>query len=348
MQLAVHTGDIVDQATAVYDANWNMDTSAWSAKCDELNVDLAFTDEFGTGKCDNREDANVMFHGNADNTAILRAEWVKFVSLFFDKEQFANEYFALESDAVDAIKNYVEKGIVASLAEKKTCVWVQKSFDGQHYEILHDVYRTSLCTDAGMNAYEGEEGVLKKAFAIDTQLEQFHSTIRDYDVVVDESYFYDVSSKNVTDYENNLAFDQLSGETVKAKTGNGGLLLRVDASRGNAMTDDLKESGEVRPALLLNDFVSNVYGGTLSNHDSCPKYFRRADEPEIYVTHENCAALEAADNEKKCVSDLKEEAERLTPSSSLLDSSAMATRGTMLARIGVSIATTMVVLLTIA
>jgi len=120
------------------------------------------------------------------------------------------------------------------------------------------------------------------------------------------------------------------------------------------MTDDLKESGEVRPALLLNDFVSNVYGGTLSNHDSCPKYFRRADEPEIYVTHENCAALEAADNEKKCVSDLKEEAERLTPSSSLLDlsslldSSAMATRGTMLARIGVSIATTMVVLLAIA
>ena len=66
------------------------------------------------------------------------------------------------------------------------------------------------------------------------------------------------------------------------------------------------------------------------------------------MTHENCEALEAADNEKKCVSDLKEEAERLTPSSSVLDSSAMATRGTMLARIGVSIATTMVVLLTIA
>ena len=30
------------------------------------------------------------------------------------------------------------------------------------------------------------------------------------------------------------------------------------------------------------------------------------------MTHENCEALEAADNEKKCVSDLKEEAERLT------------------------------------
>ena len=45
------------------------------------------------------------------------------------------------------------------------------------------------------------------------------------------------------------------------------------------------------------------------------------------MTHENCEALEAADNEKKCVSDLKEEAERLTPSSSVLDSSAMATRG---------------------
>ena len=122
---------------------------------------------------------------------------------------------------------------------------------GSYYEILHDTFRTSLCTDAGMLAYQGEAGVLKKAFAIDTQLEEFHSAIRDYDVVVDESYFYDVSSLSRSAYENNLAFDQLSGQTVKAKDGNGGLLLRVDASRGNSMTDDLKESGEVRPTCTV-------------------------------------------------------------------------------------------------
>ena len=167
MQLAVQNGEIIDHAYAVYGADWSVDTTAWSAKCDELNVDLTFTDEYGTGKCGNREAVNVLFHGNADDTAILRAEWLKFVSLFFDKEQFANEYFALESDAVEAIKTYVEKGIVASLSEKKTCVWVQKM--GSFYEILHDTFRTSLCVDAGMLAYQGEAGVLKKAFAIDTQ-----------------------------------------------------------------------------------------------------------------------------------------------------------------------------------
>ena len=346
MQLAVQNGEIIDHAYAVYGADWSVDTTAWSAKCDELNVDLTFTDEYGTGKCGNREAVNVLFHGNADDTAILRAEWVKFVSLFFDKEQFANEYFALESDAVEAIKTYVEKGIVASLSEKKTCVWVQKM--GSYYEILHDTFRTSLCVDAGMLAYQGEAGFLKKAFAIDTQQEAFHSAIRDYDVVVDESYFYDVSSLNRSAYESNLAFDQLSGQTVKAKDGNGGLLLRVDASRGNGMTDDLKESGEVRPALLLNDLVTNVYGGTLSNDDACPKYFRNADESAIYVTHENCAALENADNEKKCVTDLKEEAERKTPSASFADSSAITTRDAIVATFGVSIATALGVLFAIA
>ena len=347
MQLAVQNGEIIDQASAVYDpVDWSVDTTAWSAKCDELNVDLTFTDEYGTGKCGNREEVNVLFHGNADDTAILRAEWVKFVSLFFDKEQFANEYFALESDAVEAIKTYVEKGIVASLSEKKKCVWVQKM--GSYYEILHDTFRTSLCVDAGMLAYQGEAGFLKKAFAIDTQQEAFHSAIRDYDVVVDESYFYDVSSLNRSAYESNLAFDQLSGQTVKAKDGNGGLLLRVDASRGNGMTDDLKESGEVRPALLLNDLVTNVYGGTLSNDDACPKYFRNVDESAIYVTHENCAALENADNEKKCVTDLKEEAERKTPSALLADSSAITTRDAIVATFGVSIATALGVLFAIA
>ena len=344
MQLAVQNGEIIDHAYAVYGADWSVDTTAWSAKCDELNVDLTFTDEYGTGKCGNREEVNVLFHGNADDTAILRAEWVKFVSLFFDKEQFANEYFALESDAVEAIKTYVEKGIVASLSEKKKCVWVQKM--GSFYEILHDTFRTSLCVDAGMLAYQGEAGFLKKAFAIDTQQEAFHSAIRDYDVVVDESYFYDVSSLNRSAYESNLAFDQLSGQTVKAKDGNGGLLLRVDASRGNGMTDDLKESGEVRPALLLNDLVTNVYGGTLSNDDACPKYFRNADESAIYVTHENCAALENADNEKKCVTDLKEEAERKMPSAFF--SSAITTRDAIVATFGVSIATALSVLFAIA
>ena len=347
MQLAVQNGEIIDQASAVYDpVEWSVDTTAWSAKCDELNVDLTFTDEYGTGKCGNREEVNVLFHGNADDTAILRAEWLKFVSLFFDKEQFANEYFALESDAVEAIKTYVEKGIVASLSEKKKCVWVQKM--GSYYEILHDTFRTSLCVDAGMLAYQGEAGFLKKAFAIDTQQEAFHSAIRDYDVVVDESYFDDVSSLNRSAYESNLAFDQLSGQTIKAKEGNGGLLLRVDASRGNGMTDDLKESGEVRPALLLNDLVTNVYGGTLSNDDACPKYFRNADESAIYVTHENCAALENADNEKKCVTDLKEEAERKTPSALFADSSAITTRDAIVATFGVSIATALGVLFAIA
>ena len=115
------------------------------------------------------------------------------------------------------------------------------------------------------------------------------------------------------------------------------------------MKDDLKESGEVRPALLLNDLVTNVYGGTLSNDDACPKYFRNVDESAIYVTHENCAALENADNEKKCVTDLKEEAERKTPSAFFADSSAITTRkNAIVATFGVSIATALGVVFAIA
>jgi len=93
-----------------------------------------------------------------------------------------------------------------------------------------------------------------------------------------------------------------------------------------------------------------VYGGTLSNDDACPKYFRNADESAIYVTHENCAALENADNEKKCVTDLKEEAERKTPSAPAqrFCSSAITTRDAIVATFGVSIATALGVLFAIA
>ena len=71
MQKAVIAGEIVNEGGS---------TSDWAAKCDELNIDLALTDSFGTGECSNTPDVNVNFIGNADDTSLLRAEWVKFVS----------------------------------------------------------------------------------------------------------------------------------------------------------------------------------------------------------------------------------------------------------------------------
>jgi iron complex transport system substrate-binding protein len=302
MQKAVIAGEIVNEDGY---------TSDWAAKCDELNIDLALTDSFGTGECSNTPDVNVNFIGNADDTSLLRAEWVKFVSLFFDKEALANEYFALESEAHAAITQYVDKGVVKDGVRLK-CVWVRKNWD-KKYQILHDKFRSTLCTDAGMDAYSGKDDRLTETY-FPEDIELFHSAIRDYDIVIDETYVSDTASRNATDYEATLGFEELSGQTVKAKRGNGGKLLRVDASQGYGNTTDLKESGEVRPALLLMDLVSKAHG-TFGSHEDCTKYFRLASESVKYVTNEHCEALEAVDAEKKCVTDLKDEAVRLTPAS---------------------------------
>ncbi|CAL6437615.1 unnamed protein product [Bathycoccus prasinos] len=300
MQKAVIAGEIVNQGGS---------TSAWAAKCDELNIDLALTDSFGTGKCSNAPDVNVNFMGNTDDTSLLRAEWVKFVSLFFDKEALANEYFALESEAHAAITQYVDKGVVKDGVRLK-CVWVRKNWDNK-YQILYDTFRSTLCTDAGMDAYSGKEDQSTETY-FPENIELFHSAIRDYDVVIDETYVSDTASRSATDYEAALGFEELSGQTVKAKLGNGGKLLRVDASQGNGNTADLKESGEVRPALLLMDLVSKAHG-TFGSHEDCTKYFRLVSESVKYVTNEHCEALEAVDAEKKCVTALKEEAESRMP-----------------------------------
>ena len=62
------------------------------------------------------------------------------------------------------------------------------------------------------------------------------------------------------------------------------------------------------------DLVSKAHG-TFGSHEDCTKYFRLASESVKYVTNEHCEALEAVDAEKKCVTDLKDEAVRLTPAS---------------------------------
>ena len=95
---------------------------------------------------------------------------MKFVSLFFDKEQFGGTSISPFWKATPwRLLRRTWRRASWRVCPRKRHAFLKK--DGLVFgEILHDTFRTSLCVDAGMLAYQGEAGVLKKAFAIDTQL----------------------------------------------------------------------------------------------------------------------------------------------------------------------------------
>ena len=108
-------------------------------------VEVVFTDSSGTGKSNSAKD--VVFDASSDPGALARAEWIKFMSLFFNLEEQANLYFSREQAAFAGISTAT--AAVAAATTSKTCAWVQHSWTG-NYEISYSKYKQELCVGAGL------------------------------------------------------------------------------------------------------------------------------------------------------------------------------------------------------
>jgi len=75
-----------------------------------------------------------------------RAEWIKFMSVFFNEENKANLYFERESAAFKTTEVAVAK--VAAATAARTCAWVGKYWSGG-YAVFFATYKTDLCKSAG-------------------------------------------------------------------------------------------------------------------------------------------------------------------------------------------------------
>jgi len=56
----------------------------------------------GTGK--SNTDKDIVFQASSDPGALKRAEWIKFISVFFNEEDKANLYFERESEAGGSLR----------------------------------------------------------------------------------------------------------------------------------------------------------------------------------------------------------------------------------------------------
>lgn len=113
---------------------------------DEIGV--VFTDSWGTGQSVSAKD--VSFDASLDKGTLKTAEWLLFVSLFFNAEAKAIEVFQDEVRQVAAIRTAVE----VAAAEKPSVAWAQSgSFPPTDIYATH--YRKEFVTMAGgTNAFE--------------------------------------------------------------------------------------------------------------------------------------------------------------------------------------------------
>ena len=108
-------------------------------------VSGVFTDSYGTGKSDSAKD--IVFDATTDPGAMARAEWIKFMSVFFNEEDKANLYFDKELAAFTATS--AATAAVAAATTPKTCAWVSLGW-GDVYTLSFTKYKTDYCKAAGM------------------------------------------------------------------------------------------------------------------------------------------------------------------------------------------------------
>jgi hypothetical protein len=194
---------------------------------------------------------DVIFGAPKDDTPLGRAEWIKYISVFFNEEDRANLIFSREKNAYEATIKLAESAAATHKAAnggtKKKCAWISETdYDYQSgsyksWKIDSDAYKLMYCTDAGMEAVAVKSDV---TYAKGT--DELKTALADVDVIIDQSFWkeksYDTKAK---------VFTELGFAESDLKTG--AILLRTDKEISADKNSAWLESGVLRPAHVLQD-----------------------------------------------------------------------------------------------
>jgi len=167
-------------------------TDSWDPDGDNYNyIDCA--DNCGTGATDT--DLDIVFDAASDSGGPLgRAEWIKYIALFFNEEDRANAYHKRE---VEAWTKYSDLAAAeAARVSARTCAWVNSGYYGQSASFT--TYKTDYCTAAGLTAVTDAADLALATPTYTTTYADaaaFKAALATFDVIVDESYLSGGTSK---------------------------------------------------------------------------------------------------------------------------------------------------------
>lgn len=154
-----------------------------------------------------------------ENTSLARAEWIKFVAAFFDKEKEANHVFT------DLVNNYNRLKELAKTAKTKPSVFTDALFGGKWFKPGGASYASGIINDAGAD-YLWKDNPATGSLKLD--FEQVYEKAHDADFWINVHYWNKLSeipkadprytkfkvyhTKNI--YNNNLSVNEFGGNEI--------------------------------------------------------------------------------------------------------------------------------------
>lgn len=142
----------------------------------------------------------IAFTATADPGPLNRAEWIKFMSVFFNKEDTANEIFKNVQDNYNQLKfNGLNQRPVVAWLQWTPAQWTPFGYDAVKIQTAQ--YKNHITYDAGGTIYDQHEWI---------NVSQVDNIIQDIDVIIDEAFY---SAENINDF---IQLYNVSTQRIKA------------------------------------------------------------------------------------------------------------------------------------
>ena len=311
----------LNASTGKYDYDYTL----WHNGISTNNVEMVITDEYDTGY--SNSDKDVVFTPSHTNLGMLeRLSFIKFISLFFNKETQASGYYADQYERW----NYMAGQVAAAQARGGIptgykCAWVTVTapyltYKGT-YKIKWDDYKRDICTAAGLSTHIPSAATSSAGSYTYPSKAAFLTDMANAAVVIDESYFTTPSTgATKTAVITNLAFNEAPG--LRSLSPSTGMILRLDkhVSDGDPLyshssfypTESLTwfEDSYVHPAMVVQDLVRlswlNGVAGVTSLQEGCPRFFRdiNSNGAVVKTTANECTLWDNARVNGVCLAQL--------------------------------------------
>jgi len=267
--------------------------STWNNNATALGVQMAITDSFGGGVTGLGVD--VTFDASGDNGILQRAEWIKFLALFFNAEQKANSEFQAQVDLVSSIENEVAVAQAQPGAQQEPiAAWIDRvpgwSGAPDRFEIDATPYKLEYLTKAGGMSVSN---VTLEFLTDSVNGTRMKDALRGVHVVIDETYAPVPATYTRATFLANFQFtdeDIASGAWPFLTNDN---VFRTDKKTNSgtygAVGLDWYESHLPKPAACMKDFAF-VLHPTLFPQYSSTAYLRNVmkDEQVMPAMAQHC------------------------------------------------------------
>ena len=242
-------GKIIEVGSGTQSAASSLNTE----KLIELGPDVVFFTATGNKESDSQtklQEAGLKPAIDAEwmeNDPLARAEWIKYFSLFYNKEKTANEVFG----RIEA--NYTAIREKAAGAAHKPTLFTGIDYQGAWYAPGGNSYVTQLFRDAGGNYLLGNNsGRGDYSLSFETVYDQ----AQDADFWINVGY-----ADNVNDL---LALDPRYAKFKAFKTGG---IYHYNGRVNGYGANDYWEGGVVHPDIILADLVKILHPELLPDHE---------------------------------------------------------------------------------